>query len=67
MCARLVRSDSLPSAPPATPRLFSRAEGERVCDDLCRIFRSHRAALREAEMDGGWEGVERRGALEVWV
>ena len=56
------------SAPPATPRLFLRAEGEPVCDDLCRIFRSHRAALREAEMDGGWEGGgEAGGALEVWV
>lgn len=56
------------SAPPATPRLFTPAEGERVCDDLCRIFCSHRAALREAEMDGGWEGGGKEGAaLEVWV
>lgn len=39
--------------------IISPAEGERVCDDLC----SHRAALREAEMDGGWEGGGEEGVL----
>lgn len=53
-------------------QITSRAEAERICDDLCRIFCSLRAALREAEMDGGWraggeEGVISRSGFESRV
>lgn len=62
MCARVLRSDSVLCAARVT-EITSRAEADRVCDDLCRIFCSHRAALREAEMDGGWEGGGEEGVI----
>lgn len=33
------------------------------CDDLCRSFCSHRAALRAAKMDGLWEGGGGEGVI----
>lgn len=43
------------------PEITSRAEADQFCDDLCRISCSHRAELRAAEMDGGWEGGGEEG------
>lgn len=62
VCARVVRSDSVLRSARVTA-VTSPAEADRVCDDLCRIFCSHRAALRAAEMDGRWEGGGEEGVI----
>lgn len=62
MCARVLRSDSVLCSARVT-EITSRAEADRVCDDLCRIFCSHRAALRAAEMDGRWERGGEEGVI----
>lgn len=62
VCARVLRSDSALCSARVT-EITSRAEADPVCDDLCRIFCSHRAALRAAEMDGRWERGGEEGVI----
>lgn len=62
MCARVSRLDSALCIGPRHGDDFP-GRSRLVCDDLCRNFCSHRAALRAAEMDGRWEGGGEEGVI----